>query len=184
MNTQVFWRLIEETGKKEDDIKKTEFLTDFLAGLNDEDIFSFHDIFYGYFKISQHDRLFAAANIIYPDCTDDMFDGFCSWLIFQGRNAFFGVMAETEYLVELCRPGGDFLFPQGMQISYNAFFKKHGVQNDYNNFRSGQEIYGLTPLQKAMLEQDMDFDAEETDSWSDSSELEFILPRLYQHFNE
>lgn len=182
MNRDEFWYLIEKGNKEKTEEKKLTLWTAVLARSQDEDIFTFYDIMHTYFRLADQERLLAAANIIFTDCSDDAFDGFRAWLIAQGENAYFSVLAEPEYLIELCNPGQTHRMDKLLQVPYEAFFQKNGTPEDYRGFSLAQEYLGLTPIQKNLLEEEITFAWDIREPW-EPEELPFLFPRLYEKFN-
>lgn len=182
MNRDEFWYLIDKGSKEKTAEKKLALWIAVLARSREEDIVTFYDIMHTYFRLADQERIFAAANIICPECSDDDFDGFRAWLIAQGENAYRSVLAEPEYLIELCSPEKNHQFEQLLQVPFEAFFQKTGKAGDYRSFALAQESMGLTPIQKNLLEEEITLAWDIGESWQ-AEELPFIFPRLYEKFN-
>ena len=182
MNRDEFWHLIEKGNKEKTTEQKLALWTTALARAREEDIFTFYDIMHTYFRLADQEHILAAANIIFPDCSDDEFDGFRAWLISQGEDAYRSVLAEPEYLIELCSPEEEHRMDKLLQVPFEAYFQKNKNAGNYRGFSAAQENLGLTPIQKNLLEEEITLAWDISEPW-ETDELPFLFPRLFEKFN-
>jgi len=101
MDITTFWNFIEATRKKRTSSWKITWLKEQLEKMSRNDFISFSDIFDDLMKQSYRADLWIAAEIIQNSCSDDNFDDFRSWLIFQWKDVFTDALNNPDSLAKL-----------------------------------------------------------------------------------
>ncbi|WP_042410202.1 DUF4240 domain-containing protein [Streptacidiphilus carbonis] len=105
MDTDQFWTLIEQAGRRAADPTDMDSFADEAAALlavqEPEQILDAQQILWDLMAASYQAPLWAAAYLINGGCSDDGFDYFRGWLIAQGRTTFEQVIADPDFLAEL-----------------------------------------------------------------------------------
>lgn len=182
MDQPIFWRFIADGSKYKTREQSVTYWVSRLCEAGDPGIFTFYDIFHTYFRLLDQNKIQAAAALLIPGCDDDSFDGFRAWIIAQGERCYRGVLMQPEYLAEWCSPGGIFTLPELLRVPYDAYFQNHQNSGDASGFARAQEVYGLTPIQKTLLEEELTFAFDINQPW-DADDLPYLLPRLYEKFH-
>ncbi|MBT2640524.1 DUF4240 domain-containing protein [Bacillus sp. ISL-39] len=100
MSDPVFWELIQTAKHKgEDAEEQIEWLINHLAKKPVKDIVMFDYIFNQNYQKSYTSDLWAAAYIIMGGASDDSFDYFRAWLLFQGKEAYETVINNPEKII-------------------------------------------------------------------------------------
>jgi hypothetical protein len=104
MNTDTFWKLIENAQCKADDgwiELDHNALIDALTHLSAEDIQEFGRIFWHMKAKAYREDIWDAAFLIACGCGDDAFDAVKDWLIVQGREIYETVLNDPENLADI-----------------------------------------------------------------------------------
>ncbi|KOV32481.1 hypothetical protein ADK60_13605 [Streptomyces sp. XY431] len=105
MDTQQFWKLIEEARSQvpapANGDAVVERATALLALRPAEEIVAAQQILRGLMADSYRAPLWGAAYVINGGCSDDGFDYFRGWLITQGRGTFDRAITDPDALTEL-----------------------------------------------------------------------------------
>lgn len=145
MNDSQFWQIIEDTGAQ---LKSSETAQDFLSSnLEDElvkllrkrldqssveEIAAFRKTLELKKKDLYRNDLWAIAYIIHGGCSNDYFDEFRSWVVFQGKNFFERVLANPEIIGHLAEPGMDLRFIHLASLPVEMYEEKTG--RDYGPY--------------------------------------------------
>jgi len=99
-----FWDIIDQSRgstKKISHDRQIKNLTKVLSSLSGDEILQFNNRFHLLLKQCYTWDLWGAAFIINGGCSDDTFDYFRSWLIGQGKQAFYDAVADPETLKDI-----------------------------------------------------------------------------------
>lgn len=138
MNTEQFWRLIEEAREQVLDTRDTAGIADraseLLARRPTHEITAAQQALWNLMADSYRNLLWAAAYVLRGGCSDDGFDYFRGWLIAQGRVVFERVVAYPDALAELpdvragAAEGIDCECEETLSIAWNAHQKATGQE--------------------------------------------------------
>ncbi len=104
MNTDTFWKLIEDAQRKADDgwiELDHEALIKALTQYSAVDIQEFDHIFWRMKAQAYRADLWDAAYLVACGCGDDAFSDFRDWLISQGQTTFEKVLEDPENLADI-----------------------------------------------------------------------------------
>ncbi|MEV7783413.1 DUF4240 domain-containing protein [Kitasatospora sp. NPDC088351] len=172
MNTQQFWKLIEEARSQvpapDNGDAVARRATALLALRPAEEIVAAQQILWNLMADSYRAPLWGAAYMINGGCSDDGFDYFRGWLITQGRATFESVIADPDRLSVLpvvrafAADGIDIECGEALTIAWDA----HGEA-------TGEELPDdAVTTQYPALDPDWGFD------FGDGDQLSRRLPRL------
>ncbi|UOK58907.1 DUF4240 domain-containing protein [Bacillus sp. OVS6] len=100
MIDKAFWDLLKWVkSKAEDSEEQIEYLIDYLSKLSVKDLIKFDSILNQYMNKSYTSDLWAAAYTILGGCSDECFDYFRAWLIFQGKDVYDNGNKDPESLI-------------------------------------------------------------------------------------
>ncbi len=89
MTEMHFWELLVTAKKKDDDLEEQlEWLVSHLSKRSNKDLVLFDTLFNQKYVKSYTSNLWAAAFIIMGGCSDDSFDYFRAWLLYQGKEVY------------------------------------------------------------------------------------------------
>ncbi len=97
-----FWNLIAESRKEcgQDDGRVLQWMKGRLKELGPQAAQDFHDTVHAYSQLANKYGLWSAAGVV-GHATDDGFADFRSWLISQGKNAYFAALKDPDTLADL-----------------------------------------------------------------------------------
>lgn len=103
-----FWTLIDQARKRcgQDLDAAEKWLVERLVSMGPEQAQNFHNIMYGYQDLAYQYGLWTAASVMCNGCTDDGFTDFRAWLIYQGKDAYLGALADPDSLADVPAYGG------------------------------------------------------------------------------
>ncbi|MGD6818341.1 DUF4240 domain-containing protein [Metabacillus sp. 113a] len=174
-----FWSLLEQAKKKgEEQEEQLEWLVEHLSKKPLQDIIKFDEIFARYFVRSCTSSLWAAACIIMGGCSDDCFDYFRAWLLFQGKGVYETAIHDPESMIPILKEleeKGE--MPQFEDLTYLgalAFEEKTGRDDT-----SYYELYD-------QLVADPCFEPEIELDWDEEDEkgLQIRFPKLWERYGE
>ncbi|KZZ83066.1 DUF4240 domain-containing protein [Bacillus sp. SJS] len=179
MTEAVFWSIFEQAKTKGDEQEEQlEWLVDHLAKKPVQDIIKFDEIFSRYFVRSYTSHLWAAAFIIMGGCSDDSFDYFRAWLLYQGKEVYEAAIRDPESLIpSLKKLEENDEIPQFEDLTYIgalAFEEKTG--QDDNSF---YELYDQIVLE-SVVEPNIVLDWDE----DDEEGLMLRFPKLWERYGE
>lgn len=179
LTEELFWELLEKartTGEDPED--GLEWLVNYLSTKSIKDIVKFDYHFHEYYMKSYTSDLWAAAYIIMGGCSDDCFDYFRAWLLFQGKKVYESAIENPETLIPyLKRLGEQGEVPQLEEILFaacEAYEKKTG--NDDEDYLAIYEKLTKDPF--IQLELDLDWDEDNEES------LKAMFPGLWELYGE
>lgn len=178
MTEELFWELIGSAKKKGDDPEEqVEWLISHLSRKPVRDIIEFDFILQNYHHSSYTSDLWAAAYIVMGGCSDDSFDYFRAWLIFQGKDVFEAAIRDPEAIIpalQLIEEGEvpeleDLLF-----VASSAYEEKTGLDFDqydnlYHQTKDGPYVFP-----------DIEFNWDE----DDEEGLKNKFPKLWELYGE
>src|SRR5690349_12557423 len=104
MNTDIFWKLIEDAQRKDTDgwIKLDHnALIDELIPLSTDEIQDFGRIFYRMKAKAYRADLWDAVYLVACGCGDNAFDDFKNWLIVQGQEIYDKALSDPDNLADI-----------------------------------------------------------------------------------
>ena len=100
MSEIVFWEILNSAKRKgEDPEEQIEWLVSHLSKKPVKDIVMFDYFFNQNYQKSYTSDLWAAAYIIMGGASDDSFDYFRAWLVFQGKDTYEEVLNDPEKII-------------------------------------------------------------------------------------
>ncbi|MBT2688793.1 DUF4240 domain-containing protein [Bacillus sp. ISL-47] len=104
MTEMLFWEMLETSRRKgEDPEEQLEWLINVLSRRPVKDIVMFDYWFNQNYNKSYTSNLWAAAYIIMGGCSDDCFDYFRAWLLYQGKETYEAIMKDPEEIIPCLR---------------------------------------------------------------------------------
>ncbi|TDL80556.1 DUF4240 domain-containing protein [Peribacillus frigoritolerans] len=178
MTEHAFWNLLQTAKRKEaDSEEQIEVLTYALLKMPNKDLVRFDYILQKFMNESYSSNLWAAAYIIMGGCSDDCFDYFRAWLIFQGKETYEAAISNPEVLIPLLeKREEEGEFPQLEELlsaACMAFEEKTG--------RDDEDYYELfDKLEGFEAQPEIELDWEE----DDEKELQNRFPKLWEKYGE
>ncbi|MEU4116494.1 DUF4240 domain-containing protein [Kitasatospora sp. NPDC028055] len=172
MDTQQFWKLIEEARSQvpapDDGDAVARQAAALLALRPTGEIVAAQQVLWDLMADSYRGPLWGAAYMINGGCSDDGFDYFRGWLITQGRAAFESVIADPDRLAGL--PAVRAFAADGIDIECE---KALSIAWDAHHEATGEELPGdAFTIRYPALDPDWGFD------FGDGDQLRRRLPRL------
>lgn len=179
MTESLFWDLIETAKKKgEDPDEQLEWLINNLSKRPVKDIVMFDYWFNQNYYKSYSSNLWAAAYIIMRGCSDDCFDYFRGWMLYQGKEVYESSLIDPEKIIpSLLRLEEDGDVPQFEDLFYAAsmaYEEKTGYDED-QYYKLYEKLSGDSYVQPE-IELDWDEDDEEG--------LKRMYPKLWERYGE
>ncbi|KEZ52363.1 DUF4240 domain-containing protein [Metabacillus indicus] len=178
MTEEAFWNLLSQAKRRGEDIEEQmEWLISLLSKMPNKEMVRFDAILQKQMNSSFSSNLWAAAYIIMGGCSDDCFDYFRAWLIFQGKETFEGAKVDPEQLIPLLeRMEEDGDFPQAEDLLYAAClaFEEKTGRDDEEYHELFEQLEGYAPYPE------IEFDWEE----DDEEGLQRKFPKLWRRFGE
>lgn len=129
-------------------------------------------------KDSYTSRLWAAAYIIMGGCSDDSFDYFRGWLLFQGKEVYEACIEDPELLIPALENLSEYDVPNIEELSlyfgFTVYAEKTGDEDD-----TYFTLYHVLSNQE-FDEIDIEFDWDE----DDEEGLKKMFPRLWEMYGE
>lgn len=174
-----FWELLARAKTKgEDQEEQIEWLTSHLAKRTVHEIVAFDTHMHRILKDSYTSRLWGAAYIIMGGCSDDSFDYFRGWLLFQGKEVYEACIEDPELLIPVLENLSEYDVPNIEELSlyfgYTVYVEKTGDEDD-----TYFTLYHVLSNQE-FDEIDIEFD------WNEDDEegLKKMFPRLWEMYGE
>ncbi|MCL2423837.1 MAG: DUF4240 domain-containing protein [Micrococcales bacterium] len=175
MEIDAFWAVIDRARTPAHDM--ADSLVAELAQLTDEQVVRWDQIFDVYQELSYRSKLWAAANLIEDECSDDGFDYFRAWLICQGRDVFFAAVADPDSLAPVVEHTRDDCCEDGnlLSVARYAWTRKSPGRDEAAWFALDPD-----PLPDDLLMQitSQIRYADDIDTDWDDDDLDDLLPRL------
>jgi len=165
-----FWDIIDQSRgstKKISHDRQIKNLTKVLSSLSGDEILQFNNRFHLLLKQCYTWDLWGAAFIINGGCSDDTFDYFRSWLIGQGKQAFYDAVADPETLKDILKPKEDYAWEGLEYAAPEAYEKVTGKEMEVVD-STGEVTQEHGPLGK---------------KWNEN-ELPDLFPKLWRAFSE
>ncbi|MFD8597525.1 DUF4240 domain-containing protein [Kitasatospora sp. NPDC059646] len=172
MDTQQFWKLIEEARSQVPAADNGDAVAEraiaLLALHPVQEIIAADRVLRGLMADSYRAPLWGAAYVINGGCSDDGFDYFRGWLITQGRETFERIIADPDALADL--PAVRAFAADGIDIDCEAAL---GIAWNAHKEATGEELPNdAFTIRYPELDPEWNFDFEGED------ELDARLPRL------
>ncbi|MFJ2194117.1 DUF4240 domain-containing protein [Kitasatospora sp. NPDC087861] len=172
MDTQQFWKLIEEARSQVPAPDNGEAVAHRAAALlalrPAQEIVAAQQILWDLMADSYRSPLWGAAYVINGGCSDDGFDYFRGWLITQGRTTFECIIADPDALAEL--PAVRAFAVDGIDIECEESLS---IAWDAHRIATGENLPNdAFTIRHPALDPVWDFD------FDDGDELSRRLPRL------
>lgn len=147
MSKYDFWNLIagakEECGQDMD--ASLHWLYEQLAARGPQQAQNFHDILYGYQKLSYQYGLWTAASLMCENvCDHNDFSYFRGWLITQGREVYLAALADPDSLTDV-EAYGKVCGTEGRGPGED--YRRGKIHFDRGKFAVFQRTYGSGPSQ-------------------------------------
>ncbi|AZB42719.1 DUF4240 domain-containing protein [Bacillus sp. FJAT-42376] len=179
MTEEAFWSIFEQAKRySSEQEEQLEWMVEHLAGQTIQDIVKFDELFSLYFIRSYTSNLWAAAYVIMGGCSDDCFDYFRAWLLFQGKKTYEAAIQNPETMIPpLMELEAKNAIPQFEDLTYIgalAYEEKTGL-----NDSSYYEFYDQMVIE-SYVEADIELD------WDEEDEEGFKnrFPKLWERFGE
>jgi predicted DNA-binding WGR domain protein len=135
MTEILFWELLANARNKgEDPDEQLEWLITHLSRKPVKDIVMFDYFFNQNYRKSYTSNLWAAAYIIMGGCSDDSFDYFRAWLLYQGKEAYETIIKDPEKIIpylKIVEEEGDVPeFEDLMYVAGLGFEEKTGLEDE------------------------------------------------------
>ncbi|MFB5253849.1 DUF4240 domain-containing protein [Bacillus mycoides] len=174
-----FWELLARAKTKgEDQEEQLEWLTSHLAKRTVHEIVAFDTHMHRILKGSYTSHLWAAAYIIMGGCSDDSFDYFRGWLLFQGKEVYAACIEDPELLIPVLdnMSEDDALELEELTLYFGqeVYMEKTGDEDD-----TYFTLYHVLSNEK-FDETDFEFDWDE----DDEEGLKNMFPKLWEMYGE
>lgn len=179
MTEDEMWALFETAKTKGEDVEEQmEWLVTKLSRKSMADIIRFEDVFSNALNRSYTSHLWAAAYVVLGGCSDDTFDDFRAWLLYQGKDVYKAAIKQPEtiipFLEQIQKHGEMPLLEDLLLVSVYAFEEKTGLEDDH--FYRLQEQ--LSEEISEQPEVELDWDEE------DKEELCRRFPLLWEKYGD
>lgn len=174
-----FWELLDLARTKgEDQEEQLEWLTSHLSKRTVHEIVAFDTHLHRNIKSSYTSQLWAAAYIIMGGCSDDCFDYFRGWLLFQGKETYEACIQNPERLLPVLESLEENDFPQIEELTLyygqTVYEEKTGIDDD--TYFTLYHVLSDETFEDADIEFDWDEDDEER--------LKAMFPGLWEAYGD
>jgi len=178
MERKDFWTFIEQMAANEDPI---EWAISTLSKRDEADIINFQLNVEQLLQEAFNSDVWGAAYVILGGASEDAFEHFRAWLIFQGEKVFYETLKNPEYLATYIPPyyeeeGLEPEYEEILGISIDAYLLKHTSSTEWNEERSIQYKSLLKEKENGQRTVEIEFD------WENEEELLNHYPKLKQRF--
>jgi hypothetical protein len=179
MTEVYFWELLASAKAKGDDLEEQiEWLSLHLSRKPVKDIIMFDYFFNQTYRKSYTSDLWAAAYIIMGGASDDCFDYFRAWLLYQGKDAYETVIHNPEAIIPYLKPLEEEedvpQLEELLSVADLAYEEKTGL--DYDHYYSLYEK--ITGDHFSHPEIEFDWDEEDEES------LKNKFPLLWERYGD
>ncbi|MCI4251185.1 DUF4240 domain-containing protein [Bacillus thuringiensis] len=174
-----FWELLHRAKTKgEDQEEQIEWLTSHLAKRTVHEIVAFDTHMHRLLKDSYTSRLWAAAYIIMGGCSDDTFDYFRGWLLYQGKETYDACIENPEQLIPVLENLSEYDVPEIEELTLyfgqEVYMEKTGDEDD--TYFTLYHVLTNEEFEEVDIELDWDEDDEEG--------LKKMFPKLWEMYGE
>ena len=179
MTEDEMWALFDTAKTKGKDIEEQmEWLVTALSRKSAADIIRFEDVFSHALNRSYTSHLWAAAYVVLGGCSDDAFDDFRAWLLYQGKDVYEAAIKQPETIIPILeqveKQGEMPMLEDLLLLSVYAFEEKTGLEDDH--FYRLQEQWN----EKISEQPEIEFDWDE----EDEEELRRRFPLLWEKYGD
>ncbi len=164
--------------KGEDQEEQLEWLTSHLSKRTVHEIVAFDTHLHRNIKSSYTSQLWAAAYIIMGGCSDDCFDYFRGWLLFQGKETYEACIQNPERLLPVLESLEENDFPQIEELTLyygqTVYEEKTGIDDD--TYFTLYHVLSDETFEDADIEFDWNEDDEER--------LKAMFPGLWEAYGD
>lgn len=174
-----FWELLHRAKTKgEDQEEQIEWLTSHLAKRTVHEIVAFDTHMHRLLKDSYTSRLWAAAYIIMGGCSDDTFDYFRGWLLYQGKETYEACIEDPERLIPVLENLSEYDVPEIEELTLyfgqEVYMEKTGDEDD--TYFTLYHVLTNEEFEEVDIELDWNEDDEEG--------LKKMFPKLWEMYGE
>ncbi|OFC99803.1 hypothetical protein BTGOE5_22460 [Bacillus thuringiensis] len=174
-----FWELLNRAKTKgEDQEEQIEWLTSHLAKRTVHEIVAFDTHMHHILKASYTSRLWAAAYIILGGCSNDCFDYFRGWLLYQGKETYEACIEDPERLIPVLENLSEYDVPEIEELTLyfgqEVYMEKTGDEDD--TYFTLYHVLTNEEFEEVDIELDWNEDDEEG--------LKKIFPKLREMYGE
>ncbi|EAO52315.1 Hypothetical protein RBTH_01671 [Bacillus thuringiensis serovar israelensis ATCC 35646] len=174
-----FWELLNRAKTKgEEQVEQIEWLTSHLAKRTVHEIVAFDTHMHRILKDSYTSRLWAAAYIIMGGCSDDTFDYFRGWLLYQGKETYEACIEDPERLIPVLENLSEYDVPEIEELTLyfgqEVYMEKTGDEDD--TYFTLYHVLTNEEFEEVDIELDWDEDDEEG--------LKKMFPKLWEMYEE
>ncbi len=174
-----FWELLNRAKTKgEDQEEQIEWLTSHLAKRTVHEIVAFDTHMHHILKASYTSRLWAAAYIILGGCSDDCFDYFRGWLLYQGKETYEACIEDPERLIPILENLSEYDVPEIEELTLyfgqEVYMEKTGDEDD--TYFTLYHVLTNEEFEEVDIELDWNEDDEEG--------LKKMFPKLWEMYGE
>ncbi|PGK52383.1 molybdenum metabolism regulator [Priestia megaterium] len=178
MKREEFWTFIERMAANEDPI---EWAIATLANHEDSDIINFQLHVEQLLQEAFNSDVWGAAYVILGGASEDAFEHFRAWLIFQGENVFYETLRNPEYLATYIPPyyeeeGLEPEYEEILGISIDAYLLKYTGKSEWNEEVSHRYQELLKEKEDGQRTVEIEF------HWENEEELLQHFPKLTERF--
>ncbi len=174
-----FWDLLARAKTKgEDQEEQLEWLTSHLAKRTVHEIVAFDTHMHRLLTASHTSHLWAAAYIIMGGCSDDSFDYFRGWLLYQGKETYETCIEDPERLIPVLENLSEYDVPEIEELTLyfgqEVYVEKTGDEDD--TYFILYHVLSNAEFEEVDIELDWDEDDEEG--------LKNMFPKLWEVYGE
>jgi hypothetical protein len=143
MNEETFWSLITEAAVRTLDLsERCEKLIARLTRFKKADIVKFSKLLHGFIAQAYRYDLLAVATIVNDGSSDDGFEYFLAWLVFQGQQRFEATIADPSSIVSWIKKGQDSEAEELLYVAAEAYAELSGDELPESAFGKRKKLTG------------------------------------------
>jgi hypothetical protein len=159
-----FWELIAKSNFGDN-------LTDTLAQLTEKQLIGYSYWFSYYLNKSYDQALWAAAYVVFGGCSDDAFEYFRAWLLFQGKDILLKALAEPDSLCDH--------FSKLTEDEYPAFEDAFYIPYQVFKDKFNKDFYETLDDYDFKLQSLPDLDFAWSDNEGDEQSIRKVCPKTF-----
>ena len=143
MNEETFWSLISEASVRTPDLsERCEKLVARLIRFKKTDIVKFSKLLHGFVGLAYRYDLLGVATIVNDGCSDDGFDYFLAWLVFQGQERFEAILADPSSIAGWIKKGQVSEAEELMYVAGEAYAELSGDELPESAYGKRKKLTG------------------------------------------